>query len=107
MLIPLWVLCLGALWDGSQTRQLPLKVPTLGLIAAGFLVQVFAVMIDMNLHYYNLLKRGVIQNVKSYSFPPKIYFDAQYSPLLFPMVRNPWVVRERTCHDSRLRVFGS
>jgi Dolichyl-phosphate-mannose-protein mannosyltransferase len=81
MLIPLWVLCIGALWDAPQTRRPVLTILTRGLIAAGFFVQVLAVMIDMNLHYYDLMKRGVIQNVNSYSFPPKIYFDAQYSPL--------------------------
>jgi hypothetical protein len=81
MLIPLWVLCIGVLWDAPQTRRPVVTILTRGLIAAGFFVQVLAVMIDMNLHYFDLLKRGVIENVNSYSFPPKIYFDAQYSPL--------------------------
>ena len=36
----------------------------------------------MNLHYSKLLKQQVIHNVDTHAYPPELYFDLRYSPLL-------------------------
>jgi hypothetical protein len=82
-LMPYWMLFVGAAWkswEGSKAVSWRLTART--VVAASLLVQIAGVMVDMNLHYLGLLRRGVIQNVETYAYPLKLYFDLQYSPLL-------------------------
>ncbi|MCI0626310.1 MAG: glycosyltransferase family 39 protein [Acidobacteria bacterium] len=80
-LMPLWLLCLGVFWNRKLSRKLGPRLVMGTLIGMSFMLQLAGVIVDMNLHYHRLLRSGVIQNVNSYSFPAKIYFDRQYSPL--------------------------
>ena len=82
-LIPFWMLCIAEFfrsrfrdWTGG------LRMAVQAMVIASFLIQLASVMVDMNLHYQKLLIEGVIQNVETYAYPNKIYFQVEHSPLL-------------------------
>ena len=82
-LVPFWMLFVAeflrsGFGDWTRVRQ----VGVLGIVAMSFLFQLAAVAVDMNPHYQGLLAEGVIQNVETYAYPTKLYFDLEYSPLL-------------------------
>ena len=82
-LMPLWILAMGSAWEeAAYRRKIFWPVITSILIGFSFLVQLTAVMVDMNLHYFRLLRLGVIQNVDTYNYPAAIYFNPRYSPLV-------------------------
>jgi len=82
-LVPFWMLCVAEFFR-SRFREWTRasQIAVLGIIVGSFFVQLAAVMVDMNLHYQKLLVAGVIQNVETYAYPSKIYFEVEYSPLL-------------------------
>lgn len=82
-LIPFWMLFVGAAWESWEgPKAFRCRLIATTVVAASLLLQVAGVMVDMNLHYLRLLRDGVIQNVETYAYPSKLYFDLQYSPLL-------------------------
>ena len=82
-LMPYWMLFAGAAWESlEQSNPVSWRFTTRAVVLVSFLIQMAGVMVDMNLHYWRLLRDGVIQNVETYEYPSKLYFDPQYSPLL-------------------------
>jgi Dolichyl-phosphate-mannose-protein mannosyltransferase len=82
-LIPYWMLFAGAAWESwARLKAVSWRLTAKAVVGASLLLQVAGVMVDMNLHYLRLLRDGVIQNVETYAYPSKLYFDPQYSPLL-------------------------
>ncbi|PYV44017.1 MAG: hypothetical protein DMG06_08280 [Acidobacteria bacterium] len=81
-LLPFWMLSLGVLLEEDCKRQNYISLLMKTLIAISFLIQLSAVMIDMNLHYSKLLERKVIHDVDTHAYPLTLYFDLRYSPLL-------------------------
>jgi hypothetical protein len=82
-LMPYWMLFAGAAWESWEgLKAFRWRLIGKVVVAFSFLLQVTGVMVDMNLHYLRLLRDGVIQNVETYEYPSKLYFDPQYSPLL-------------------------
>jgi len=82
-LIPSWILFLGPLLERQKLRRrLPTSIGITTLVVIGFLVQLGSVLVDMNLHYFRLLRSGVVQNINTYSYPPSVYFTWSHSPLV-------------------------
>jgi len=82
-LIPYWMLFVGTAWESWEgPKAFSWRLIARAVVAASFLLQAAGVMVDMNLYYLRLLRDGVIQNVETYAYPSKLYFDLQYSPLL-------------------------
>jgi hypothetical protein len=82
-LIPYWMLFVGAAWESWEgPKSFRWRLIGRTVVAASFLLQVAGVSVDMNLHYLRLIRDRVIQNVETYAYPSKLYFDLQYSPLL-------------------------
>ncbi len=83
LLMPLWMLSMGAKWEGASFHKTASTIAVTGfLIGISFVIQFAGVMVDMNLHYFRLLRLGIIQNVDTYTYPAAIYFDPRYSPLI-------------------------
>jgi hypothetical protein len=82
-LMPYWMLFAGAAWESlEQSNAVSWRWTARAIVSASFLLQLAGVMVDMNVHYLRLLRHGVIQNVETYEYPSKLYFDPRYSPLL-------------------------
>jgi hypothetical protein len=82
-LMPLWMLFLG---EWMERRQPPISRrhvnPAYLLVALSFCIQLAAVLIDKNLHYNRLNLAGIIPDEATYAYPPRLYFQAEYSPLI-------------------------
>src|SRR5262245_16134219 len=64
---------------GKRTRLF--SIFTTVTVGLGFLVQLAAISVDMNVHYFRLLREGIIVNVDTYHFPNEMYFRWRNSPL--------------------------
>ena len=100
-LIPFWMLCVAEfLQSGFRNWTGVSRVAVQAIIVASFLIQLASVMVDMNLHYQKLLMEGVIQNVETYAYPSKIYFQVEYSPLLDRFREIPQALAWRSPHAT-------
>jgi len=82
-LMPYWMLFVGAAWESLQNpKKWLLRKIAIALVGLSFLIQLAGVMVDMNLHYMGLLRRGVISHVEASLYPPSLYFTFRDSPLL-------------------------
>jgi hypothetical protein len=91
-LIPCWILFIGPLFEKQKLcRRLSISIGITTLVVIGFLIQLGSVLVDMNLHYFRLLRSGVVQDINTYSYPPSLYFTWSHSPLV-----------DRTCEVHHL-----
>lgn len=92
-LMPFWLLYFGAWFEEREHAFRRSHLAFGGLVVvASFLVQTAAVLVDKNLHYLRLFEAGVIKDAATYAYPPKLYFRAEYSPLLNRLAEIPEAV---------------
>ena len=82
-LMPLWILAIGSARGKMEYQKSVYWSRMRGiLIGLSCTIQLTAVMVDMNLHYFRLLRLGIIQDVETYRYPMAIYLNPRFSPLV-------------------------